>query len=64
MKTENDSDDAELLHTQLRKQEAEIARLGEQKVEVQSKLSSLEVKVCQIISANHGATIDSCLPDS
>ena len=54
MKTEDDSDDAELLHIKVRKQEAEIARLGEQKVQLQSKLSSLEVKVCQIISANHG----------
>ncbi len=38
-------DDVELLQSQVQKQEAEIVQLGEQKVELQSKLFSLEAKV-------------------
>ena len=38
-------DDVELLQNQVRKQEAEIARLWKQKVELRQLLSSLEAKV-------------------
>jgi hypothetical protein len=51
VKVEGEDDDAELLHSRMQKQEAEIALLGDQKVELQSKLSSLEAKVSSSVSS-------------
>lgn len=59
MKVEDDDDDAEHLRTQMRKQEAEIARLVDQKIELKRTLSTLEAKVYPIIPATRRTAIDS-----